>query len=476
MSSAGLLSEELARGGFDPILRRVETRADFEGALAGETWDIVLADLTAPGLTAFEALELLKQRDLDVPFVVVAEALVEEAAVRAMRGGAQNCIAYQNLARLGPILERELREAAIRRERRIAQQALSESELRLRSLAESSPDAILIADASGTLLFVNRAAGELFGHPAASLIGRPIVTLLPDDPLRPGGRAGDVPIPWVGRHAEGEPLALELVRGELFRDGKRLTTVYARRLEEVERPDVLSLRLSEEVFRRAAMMAADLVHECDRTGGRIQWYGDIDRVLGSAPGEFPRTVEGWEKAIHPEDRGRVTSAALRHFQTGEPFFEEYRVQTRDGRVVHWHHAGTLLPPAGGRPARSIGTITDISGRRQIEEALQVSERRYRALFERNLAGVYRTTIEGRILDCNESFARIFGYTSREEVLRQAAWDFYVNPEDRQAAVAKLVEPSLSRDITLAWRDGRRLAPAAAEFLELARETFGGQSR
>jgi len=181
----------------------------------------------------------------------------------------------------------------------------------------------------------------------------------------------------------------------------------------------------------------------------------VDRVLGCAPGEFPRTVEAWEKAIHPEDRARVTSAALRHFQSGEPFFEEYRVQTRDGRVVHWHHAGTLLAAVGGRPVRSIATISDISGRRQIEEALQVSERRYRALFERNLAGVYRTTIEGRILDCNESFARIFGYSSREEVLRQAAWDFYIQPEDRQAAVAKLIErQSLTNyELCLRRKDG-----------------------
>jgi diguanylate cyclase (GGDEF)-like protein/PAS domain S-box-containing protein len=455
-SSAGLLSEELVRGGFDPVLRRVETRADFESALAAESWDVVLADLAAPGLNAFEALDLLKKRDLDVPFVVVAEELVEDEAVRAMKEGAQNCIAHQNLARLAPILERELREATIRRERRIAQQALSESELRLRGLAASAPDAILIADASGTLLFANRAAGLLFGHPEASLIGRPIATLLPDDPLRNGGRAsGELPVPSVGRHAGGAPLPLEIVLGELFRDGKRLTTVYARRLAEAERPEVMSLRQSEEVFRRAAMMAADLVHECDRTGGRIHWYGDVDRVLGCAAGEFPRTVEAWEKAIHSEDRDRVTSAAARHFQNGEPFFEEYRVQTRDGRIVHWHHAGTLLAASGGRPARSIGTISDISGRRHVEEALQASERRYRALFERNLAGVYRTTIEGRILDCNESFARIFGYSSREDVLRQVAWDFYIRPEDRQAAVAKLVErQSLTNyELCLRRKDG-----------------------
>ena len=192
-SNAGLLSEELARGGFEPVLRRVETRADFESALSAESWDVVLADLAAPGLSAFEALDSpeeagsrrsLRRRG--------GSAGRSRTAVRAMKEGAQNCIAHQNLSRLAPILERELREAAIRRERRIAQQALSESELRLRGLAESAPDAILIADASGTLLFANRAAGLLFGHPRG----------IPDRPAdrdpparrsasRAGGRASD---------------------------------------------------------------------------------------------------------------------------------------------------------------------------------------------------------------------------------------------------------------------------------------------
>ena len=113
------------------------------------------------------------------------------------------------------------------------------------------------------------------------------------------------------------------------------------------------------------------------------------------------------------------------------------MQAKDGRapLAPRRH---LLRGGEGRSNR-LGTVTDISGRRQIEEALRLSEKRYRTLFERNLAGVYRSTLDGRILDCNESFARIFGYASREEVLQQAAWDFYLNPEDREAAIGKLLE-------------------------------------
>ena len=457
-SSVGLLSEELVRGGFEPVIERAASRGDFERALTAAGWDVVLSDLATPGLGALDALALLKERDIDIPFLVVSAALDEQTAVRAMKAGAQNCISHASLPLLCPILERELREARIRRERRQAQKALSESELRFRALAESSPDAVLIADEAGALLFANRAAGALFGLPAGALIGQPVTSLLPD--YQPHGpktaRDGAAErVPAVGKDAAGRPIGLELVFGEILRDGRSLTTVFARRLEDSARHEILTLRQAEEVFRRAALMAADLVHECDRAGDRISWFGDVDRILGCAPGEFPRTVEAWEKTIHPEDRGRVTAASARHFQTGEPFFEEYRVQTSDGRTIHWHHSGSLLPAGDGRPARSIGTIADISGRRQIEEALQVSERRYRALFERNLAGVYRSTIEGRILDCNESFARIFGYTSREEVLRQAAWDLYVKPEDREAAIAKLVErQSLTNyELCLRRKDG-----------------------
>jgi diguanylate cyclase (GGDEF)-like protein/PAS domain S-box-containing protein len=456
-SNVGLLFEELRRGGFEPVLERVNSRERLEAALGSASWDVVLSDIAAESLGALEALTILKERDIDVPFLVVAENLGEETAVRAMKAGAQNCIPRASLVWLCPILERELREAQIRRERRAAQKALTESELRFRTLAESAPDAILTVDAVGTLLFANRAAESLFGYPVAALIGQPVTSLLPDyKPHRPrtAENGSPVRIGAAGRNADGRTLSLELTYGELVRDGRRLTTVFARDLAERARAEE-ALKSSEERFRRAALMSTDLIHESDRANDRMHWYGDVDRILGYASGEFPRTVEAWHKSIHAEDQPRVAAAVARLWETGEPFFEEYRVVKRDGTILHWHHSGTLLPGSGGQPTLCFGTITDVSGRRQIEEALRLSEKRYRTLFERNLAGVYRSTLEGRILDCNESFARIFGYASREEVLQQAAWDFYVKPEDRQAALGKLLErQSLTNyELCLKRKDG-----------------------
>jgi diguanylate cyclase (GGDEF)-like protein/PAS domain S-box-containing protein len=440
-SHAALLSEELRSGGFDPDLQRVATRAALEDALSGRRWDVVLSDLSSGDIEAFEALALSKDRDVDIPFLIVSDAVGEETAIRAMKAGAQNCVSRTSLGRLCPILERELREAQVRRERRQAQQAYSESELRFRALAESAPDAILIVDPAGTLLFANRAAEPLFGYPVAALIGQQVTSLLPDYRPPRMDRASDAAVQGsvsAGRHVSGRHLQLALTFGELSENGRRLFTLFVKDLGESARAE-RALRDFEDRFHRAATISSDLIHECDRETGRMHWFGDIDGFLGREVGQFPRTVEAWQAAILEEDRERVRAAIARHFESGEPFDQEYRVSGPEGAILHWRHIATLIPAGETGGARCMGTVRDVTGQRRLEEALRLSERRYRSLFDHNLAGVYRSTLEGTILDCNESFAHIFGYASREEVLRQAAWDFYVRPEDRETALARLLE-------------------------------------
>jgi PAS domain S-box-containing protein len=90
--------------------------------------------------------------------------------------------------------------------------------------------------------------------------------------------------------------------------------------------------------------------------------------------------------------------------------------------------------------------------------LQASELRYRLLYENNLAGMYRSTFDGKILECNQAFARIFGYESREECVRHPVTDLYDSPEDRQSLIAKLKEDGklVGFEIRLRRPDGRTL--------------------
>jgi signal transduction histidine kinase len=122
-----ILVNELRRDGYDPSWKRVFTRVDLEAALDERRWDVVISDYAMPAFDALDALEVLKERKLDVPFIIVSGTIGEDVAVDAMRAGAHDFMVKQRLARLGPAIDRELREAAIRRER-LTERAKAEAE------------------------------------------------------------------------------------------------------------------------------------------------------------------------------------------------------------------------------------------------------------------------------------------------------------------------------------------------------------
>src|SRR3712207_1935246 len=120
---ATLLLRELRRGGYDPLCERVDTAGDMETALDERVWDLVIADHSMPAFSSSAALELLKGKGfVDVPFIIVSGRIGEDAAVGAMKAGAHDYIMKDNLARLNTAIERELREAESRRERRRAEE------------------------------------------------------------------------------------------------------------------------------------------------------------------------------------------------------------------------------------------------------------------------------------------------------------------------------------------------------------------
>jgi signal transduction histidine kinase len=115
---AFLVSRELRRGGFVLALERVQTREAMTAALAGGIFDIVISDYSMPTFDALGALATLKESGLDLPFIVVSGTVGEDSAVTALKAGAHDFIVKGNLARLLPAIERELREAGLRAERR----------------------------------------------------------------------------------------------------------------------------------------------------------------------------------------------------------------------------------------------------------------------------------------------------------------------------------------------------------------------
>ena len=121
---AELVLRTLRKGGYSLDSLRVDNEQDLKDALENSTWDVVLSDYSMPGFSGLAALNILKEQNLDLPFIIISGTIGEEVAVEAMRLGAHDYLMKNNLIRLVPAIQRELHDANERYARRIAEQTL----------------------------------------------------------------------------------------------------------------------------------------------------------------------------------------------------------------------------------------------------------------------------------------------------------------------------------------------------------------
>ena len=122
---AVLVTRTLTRAGYDVFAKRVDTAEALRQALDDREWDLAIADYTMPAFSGTKALSIIRKHHLDLPFIFVSGTIGEDTAVSAMKSGAHDYIMKGHLARLAPAVERELREAVVRRERTTAHERVA---------------------------------------------------------------------------------------------------------------------------------------------------------------------------------------------------------------------------------------------------------------------------------------------------------------------------------------------------------------
>jgi PAS domain S-box-containing protein len=250
-----LVALELRRGLGEVHVQRVCDAAGMRAALDAGSWNAIISDWNMPGFSGAAAFDLVQSYGLDVPFIIVSAAIGEESAVSAMRAGAHDYVMKDNLARLVPAVQRELRETTLRLERREAQECLRVSEARYRRLAESGIIGIAIADLRGSAHEGNDAYYRMVGYTQDELFARDI------------GWAGQTPAEWKdldGRaieqlHSTGTaaPWEKEVVR----KDGSRVAVLIGAAMLDDRTciafaADVTDRKLAQEALAERARLAS----------------------------------------------------------------------------------------------------------------------------------------------------------------------------------------------------------------------------
>lgn len=174
--------DELARIGYEPHGEVVSDLAALTTALDRQTWDLILADPALPGFDVRRILALIAARNLEAPLIITPAVFDEDLAIAVLQAGAHGCVGQDRLKWLAPVVERELRDAQDRRERRRVSAALNASEATYRLLFEHAADAVLIADAAtNRILDANPAACALVGRSHEELCALRLEELYPPE-------------------------------------------------------------------------------------------------------------------------------------------------------------------------------------------------------------------------------------------------------------------------------------------------------
>jgi two-component system, cell cycle sensor histidine kinase and response regulator CckA len=382
---ASLLEEELRRGGYAPTCCRVGSAEAMSAALDGGTCDVVLADCALPGLGPVAALDLLKRRDLDLPVLAICGELChqDEAVGVMMQAGVHDCIRRSDLRRLVPAVQRELREADQRQERRRAEESLAQARQLWATLMEHLPDQVYFKDVQGRFIRINRAMAEHLG------LGDPLTAI--------GKTDGDFFGPEHARQTmederevmrTGRPMVskeerqtwpdrretwVSTTKVSLRNSAGQVTGTFGISRDITERKRAQrERREAQAIYRELAESISDVFFALDEYLVCTYWNKAAESFAGIPP---EQAVGKSFYDLFPQAAGSIAEQAYQEvLRTGRPmsFLTEHALGPE-----------RLFYEVSVYPLREGVSVfaKDVTDRKRAEEGLRQSQDRYRAMFE-----------------------------------------------------------------------------------------------
>lgn len=359
-------------------------------------------------------------------------------------------------------------------DRRTLELELNESEDRFRRIVERSPEAA-VAIANSRLAIVNDAAFRLFGASSRrELEGTEIASVLAEGrgsalwrsivTMRDGGGSSPLIEERILRR-DGTEADVEAVAVPVRWQGVEMVHVLLRDVTEPRKAE-RALRASENKFRSFVENVFDGVYQSTPEGRLLMVNSAMVRMLGyDSEEDLLRVNIARDLYVHSGDRERMLQELS---ATGQKQNQELRLKRKDGRKIVCLENTRLVRRGSGEVLYYEGTLKDITEWKRVQEALRVSEERYREFFDDDLAGHFISRPDGTMLACNAAFARVLGYDGVDEILAVNARQYYPSAAARESFVDQLRAKGRLEAMEL---DLRRKDGKLVRVIENVRATF-----
>jgi PAS domain S-box-containing protein len=347
-ADAGLILITLKRAGISHSAVRVDNRDDFVNAIENNGFDLILSDFSLPLFDGMSALEIVRVRNNDTPFIFVSGTIGEEVAIESLKNGATDYVLKQRLSRLVPAVTRALQEAEEQMLSREAERSRSEAESLFRALFDQVTVGVAIADLDGRIARVNPALQAAFGYNENELIGTRLADMTHPEDVAAGGALDE-------QLRAGSLASYELEKRFVRRDGTviegRLLVSLIREHARVRQfsinliEDITSRKEQERGFLRAQKMevvgriAAGFAHDFNNLLNVINGYSQdlLDRVQ-----EPDATARKLREIRNAGERAAKLTQRLLTFSRKEPVC----VQVLDLNSILWELESMLRQVVG----------------------------------------------------------------------------------------------------------------------------------
>ncbi|HEY3767202.1 MAG TPA: PAS domain S-box protein [Candidatus Angelobacter sp.] len=333
----------------------------------------------------------------------------------------------------------------------------------LAAVVESSEDAIVAASRDTMIVGWNKGAEAIYGYTAEEVMGRSNRMFVPPERIEEYEKI-------FARALAGEVVRFESLRQR--KDGRKVELALTYSPIKNPQGEVIgvsaivrdvtqtkaaqqALREADERYRNLVNNIPDVVWMVDEQQRITFASPNVEKMLGLRPEEFYRRGAGaWLECIHPDDLEIARAGFEQLFTTGKLFDVKVRAVHADGTWI-WVHARSVGTHEASGLKYASGLLSDITEQTRAQDALTQSEQKYRLLFERNMAGVFRCSQFGNFLDCNEAGAKILGYDSREDLIGRPASDAFFDSTDKNSIDFRMAEQGsvFNQEIKLRRKDG-----------------------